>query len=94
MTELGGDEPLRATALDGLADQPFGDVVAVTLRRVEQVDAQFPGPVQDVAHLGHVVVAAPLASELPGADPDDGDGPSGRAQAAVLHGVLLLPGAT
>jgi hypothetical protein len=41
MPELGGDEPLLATALDGLADQPFGDVVAVALRRVEEVDAEF-----------------------------------------------------
>ena len=69
------------------------DVVAVALRGVEEVDAELAGAVQDGAHLGHGVVAAPLAAELLGADPDDGDGQVGGAEAAVFHGGLLNPGA-
>ncbi|MDZ7801159.1 MAG: hypothetical protein U5K81_10250 [Trueperaceae bacterium] len=90
--EFGGDVPVLASALDRLADQAFGDVVAVAFRGVEEVDAEFAGAVQDVSHLGHLVVAAPFAPELPGADSDDGDGQSGRAQTSVLHGGLLFPG--
>ena len=74
VAELGGDVPLVAAALDGLADEPFGDVVAVALGGVEEVDAEFAAALQDGAHLVDLVVAPPLAPELPGADSDDGAG--------------------
>ena len=89
VTELGGDDPAVALVpREIVADQALGQVVAVTLGRVDEVDAGFGGPVEDGVDLGLFEGLPPFASELPSADADDGDFQAGPAQCAVFHLAL------
>ncbi len=67
------DPPPPVVSCQIIAHQFFGGVIPVTFRRVNQIDAEAGGLVEDGVGLGLGVRAAPLAAELPGSKADDGD---------------------
>jgi hypothetical protein len=86
MAELRGHEPARPVAARQIiADQPLGEVVAVTFGGVNEVDAAFRGRVEDGVGLGLREIPAPLAAKLPGADADDRRPQTCSSQNPVTH---------
>jgi len=73
VAELGGDHPVVSLLADRLADERFGQVVAVALGGVHQVDTQVSCPPQQPVELLLGEALSPFAAELPGPDPDDRD---------------------
>ncbi len=84
--ELGGDDPPAAVPFNGLADERFGEMVAVAFGSVDQVEPQLAAPSEHAIDLVLGEVLAPFAAKLPGADADDGDFEVGFAEPAVFHG--------
>jgi hypothetical protein len=85
VAELGGDHPVVPPLADGRADERFGQMVAVALGGVHQVDTQLSGSPQQSVDLLVGEVLSPLAAELPGPDPDNRHREAGAAEPAVLH---------
>ena len=82
------------------ADELLAAAVAVDVGGVQERDARLRGGVQHGARVV-LVDLAPVGPELPGAEPDDGDGPAGPAQdgdidgdrwTQVLHARSTRPG--
>jgi hypothetical protein len=87
MAELGRYDPARAVApREVIADQTLGEVVAITLGGVNEVDATVRRSVEDGVGLGLREIAAPLAAELPRAQSDDGHAKAGLAESSITHG--------
>jgi hypothetical protein len=86
VAELGGDDPLVAVAGDGVADEGFARVIAVTLGGIDEVQAGVARGVEDGVDLRLGELFAPFAAELPRANADHGDVQVGLAEAAVFHG--------
>jgi hypothetical protein len=86
VAELRRDHPLVPAAGDRAADQRLGQVVAVALGRVDEVDPEVGRPGEHGGDLVLGEVLAPLAAELPGADADDRHAEVGRSEPAVFHG--------
>ena len=96
IAELGGDEVLRALAGNGLAHQPLVQQGTVEVGGVEQVHAQFPGPVNGGDALGLVGRAvnghAGQGGHAHAAQSLNGNFESLAAQGYFLDGVHLLVG--
>src|SRR4051812_9918569 len=76
--------------MDGAADELFTQVIAVALRRVDEIDPQFSPARQDSIDLVLRVVFPPLAAILPRADADDGDVQSGLPENSVFHDSCIV----
>src|SRR4051812_3637243 len=86
VAELGRHDPAGAVmALEVVPDEGFGKVIAVTLGRVEQVDAGSCRLVEDGICFALREGPSPFAPELPGAKADNGNLQAGAAEGAVFH---------
>ena len=73
VAELGGDHPVVALLVDGAPDERLGQVVAIALGGVHQVDPKLATPPEQLVDFLLGEAPAPLAAELPGANTDDRD---------------------
>src|SRR5439155_22634535 len=90
MAELAGHDPPRAVVAGHIIpDQPFGQVITVTLSRVHQVDAQLRPLIKNGIRLSLRIIMAPLPAQLPRADPNDRHPQPRAAQNPVAHGPSL-----
>ena len=88
VAELGGDDPaVPVVPRQVVADQALGQVIAVALGSIDEVDAGLGRLVEDGVDLGLPESLAPLPAQLPGADPDHGNFEARPAQGAVFHGI-------
>src|ERR1022692_3226096 len=96
MAELGGNEPERAVvAAEVIADQAFGEVIAVAFGGVDQIDPKLARFVEDGVRLGLGEGAAPLSAILPGAKTDDRHPQARAAEISITHaGILPQNGAS
>ena len=76
--------PLPGCSREEAADQLLAAPVAVDVGGVEQRDAGVDGRGEDVQGV-LLVDVTPVRAELPGAEPDDRDGPAGAAEGAGVH---------
>jgi hypothetical protein len=93
--ELGGDDGLVAAAAEGGAEHLFrvAGLLAVDVGRIEEVDTQVKGGVDDILRASVVDAAA----EVVAADADRGDDEAGGAETAVSdvgHGHDPMPDVT
>jgi hypothetical protein len=90
---LGRDKCLIAIAFEGFAEDLFGATVAVDVRGVEEIDADFKTDVEQMAGFFYVS-GAPCAKEISiategsGAEAEDGDFEAGASEDSVFHGRL------
>src|SRR4051794_37646968 len=89
--QLAGDDDLAAFVAERRPEDPLAAAEAVDLRRVEERDAELPGPTDNVdgGAVGVGVPVAPfLGTELPGAQADAAD----RAEPVdveMIHGISV-----
>ena len=88
VAELGGDDPAIALAPYRPTDQRLGEVIAVALRCVDQIDAKIRGAAKQPVNLGLGEGLAPLAAELPGAQADHRHFQPRASQPPILHGLV------
>jgi len=73
MPKLGGHDPLVPLSGHGLPQEFFGQMIAVALRGVKQIDAALGALIQDGLDLIRLVGLPPLAAQLPGTNAYDGN---------------------
>ena len=86
---LGGDGEAVAGVVGEIgADELLAAAVAVDIRGVEEGDSGFDGSLEDRPR-GGVVDIAPICTQLPGAETDNGYSAAGAAQGSSVHSPRL-----
>src|SRR5688572_12825622 len=85
MPELRRDDPLRATFLDRTTDQRFREMIPIALRGIDEINPQFPRADEHAIDFVGRKRLAPLSTELPRADSDDGHGEIRFSESTVFH---------
>jgi len=88
VAKFGGDNPVTALPGNRIAYQGFGNMVAITLRRINKIDAQFAAAFEQGIGFRLCEIFTPAATQLPGPYADNGDIELSFAEATVLHRVL------
>ncbi len=91
VAELGGDDPCIPLPVNTLANEALREVVAVALRRIDEVDAFIPGSTENGVHLFRGKVHTPLAAKLPRTNADYADLQSCRSKGSIFHGRNYTP---